>query len=184
MTYAVPGIKGPVGVEVHLLIVGFDYDRKRAKFFRSATADRAGLGHGAEASISLAEAIHASTNAPVDYFDGPARFPRRPDRYWDGGITGCNNPVMVAVTEAVVLGQHPNDIVALSLGTGSVLLPVAGPGAPSSPYLTQRDRPGLGGDIKKLTMSILDDPPDAATFVAHVVTGDSAGVVTTCQLPP
>lgn len=91
---------------------------------------------------------------------------------------------MVAVTEAVVLGQHPNDIVALSLGTGSVLLPVAGPGAPSSPYLTQRDRPGLGGDIKKLTMSILDDPPDAATFVAHVVTGDSAGVVTTCQLPP
>ena len=59
MTYAVPGIKGPVGVEVHLLIVGFDYDRKRAKFFRSATADRAGLGHGAEASISLAEAIHA-----------------------------------------------------------------------------------------------------------------------------
>jgi len=158
--------------DLHVLIVGFDYDRNRATFFRSAPAGSTpGWGTGAAATVTLAQAIHASTNAPVNYFDGPAEFPDRPERYWDGGITGCNNPVLAAVTEAVVLGNKPTDIVALSLGTASVVLPLMRPGDTPSPYLVPRSDTGLVHDLRKLATAILDDPPDAATFNAHVLCG-------------
>jgi hypothetical protein len=74
---------------------------------------------GQTTSVMLAEAVHPSTNAPVNYFDAPAQFPARPRRYWDGGIPGCNNPLQAAVTKALVLGQDPTDIAALSLGTAT-----------------------------------------------------------------
>ena len=164
--------------DIHLLIIGFDYDRNRAKFFRSgaASANVPELGNGAPADVTLAEAIHASTNAPVNYFDGPARYPERDERFWDGGITGCNNPVLAAVTEAIGLGKKPADIRALSLGTGNVVLPLADPSAAASPYLQARAKPGVVGDLKKLATAILDDPPDMATFLAHVMTGMSSGL--------
>jgi uncharacterized protein len=171
-------IPGRSGQPIHAMIVGFDYDRNRATFFRSAPAGSAVWGDGAAADVTVAEAIHASTNAPVNYFDAPADFPLHSERYWDGGITGCNNPVLVAVTEAVVLGNTLTDILALSIGTASVVRPVAPPGAPSSPYLIARADPSLVGDLRKLATSILDDPPDAASFIAHAMTGGSS------SLPP
>lgn len=163
---------------IHLLIIGFDYDRNRAKFFRSApaAANVPELGNGAPADLTLAECIHASTNAPVNYFDGPARYPERNDRFWDGGITGCNNPVLAAVTEAIGLGTDPDQIRALSLGTANVVLPLADPSAPASPYLQSRAIPGVVADLKKLATAILDDPPDMATFLAHVMTGMASGL--------
>jgi hypothetical protein len=112
----------------------------------------------------------------VNYFDEPAQFPDRPERYWDGGITGCNNPVQVAVTEALVLGQNPTDIAALSLGTATVALPWPEPGQPASPYVQKLTDPSLVADVHKLATSILDDPPDIATFLAHVMTGGNRGV--------
>jgi hypothetical protein len=126
-------ILGPHKVPTHLLIVGFDYDSNRATFFRSAPAGGASWGEGEPATVTLAEAVHASTNAPVNFFDGPALLPLDIDRYWDGGITGCNNPSLVAVVEAITLGQPPQKIHVLSLGTASVALPLAAPGAASSP---------------------------------------------------
>src|SRR6266566_4326225 len=86
---SVAGIRRPgASADVHLLIIGFDYDRNRAAFFRSASASGPAWGQGQTTSVTLAEAVHASTNAPVNYFDAPAQFPDRPQRYWDGGITG------------------------------------------------------------------------------------------------
>ena len=82
--------------DLHILITGFDYDRNRATFFRSAPASGPQWGSGEAAGVTLAEAIHASTNAPVNYFDAPADFPDRAGRYWDGAIAGCNNPVLVS----------------------------------------------------------------------------------------
>ncbi len=162
---------------IHLLIIGFDYDRRRAKFFRSAAVTNVPqLGTGAPTDLTLAEAIHASTDAPVNYFDGPARYPEREDRFWDGGVTGCNNPVMVAVTEAIGLGCVPVDIRALSIGTGTVVLPLADPDQAPSPYLQARAETGLVPDLKKLATAILDDPPDMATYLAHVMTGLGAGL--------
>jgi hypothetical protein len=128
--------------------------------------------------VTLAEAIHASTNAPVNYFDAPARAPGQAGRYWDGGITGCNNPVLAAVTEAVMLGQKPTDIVALSIGTGTVLLPLAQPGQPDAQasFTQAFVDSSIVTDLGKLATSILDDPPDMASFIAHAMTGASSGV--------
>jgi len=172
------GIRRPGAAEdVHLLIIGFDYDRNRASFFRSAvTNGGVEWGHGETTNMALAEAIHASTNAPVNYFDAPATFPDRTGRYWDGGITGCNNPVLAAVTEAICKAVKPTDIVALSIGTGTVALPWPGPGDADSPYVQKLDEPGLVKDLRKLATSILDDPPDIATFLAHVMTGSGQGI--------
>jgi uncharacterized protein len=162
--------------DVHALIVAFDYDRQRARYFRSAAASGAPWGTGDPAKVTLAEAIHASTNAPVNYFDGPATFPEFADRYWDGAISGCNNPVLAALTEAIVLGQDPGDIVALSIGTASVFLPW--PQDMDNPTVFEQpiDDPGLVTDLKKLAFSILDDPPDVATFHAHVMTKGGVGL--------
>ena len=161
---------------VHLLITAFDYDRNRATFFRSSPASGEAWGSGATADVTLAEAIHASTNAPVNYFDAPAAFPDRPGRYWDGAITGCNNPVLAAVTEAITLNRNPADLAVLSIGTGSVALPWPRPGE-SGPYVQQLVDPGLITDLHKLATSILDDPPDIATFLAHVMTGGAGRIV-------
>jgi uncharacterized protein len=172
------GIAGPLGNDVHLLIIAFDYDTNRACFFRSATASADGgeWGSGAPAEITLAGAVHASTNAPVNYFDAPAELPLSPDRYWDGGVTGCNNPILAATVEAVTLGIRPQDIRALSLGTGTVNLPLAPQGAPSSPFLQPRQDSSLTADLRKLASAILDDPPDIASFIAHVLSGGKAGL--------
>jgi uncharacterized protein len=162
--------------DVQLLIVGFDYDRNRATFFRSSESSGPEWGTGATTEVTLAEAIHASTNAPVNYFDAPATFPGGRRRYWDGAITGCNNPVLAAVSEAIVRRRDPMDIVALSIGTGSVALRQQPPGQPPSPYLQAVAATGLAADLRKLATAILDDPPDIATFLAHVMTGSGQGL--------
>lgn len=162
--------------DLHLLIVSFDYDRNRAAFLRSAPATGSSWGSGETSDVTLAEAIHASTNAPVNYFDAAAQFPDHPGRYWDGAITGCNNPVLAGVTEAVALRQQPTDIVALSIGTASVALPWPQPGEPPSPLLQSPAETGLVPDLHKLATAILDDPPDVATYLAHVMTGSGLGL--------
>lgn len=172
----VNSIIGPSGSPVHLLIVGFDYDRNRAAFFRSAAASSPSWGDGQPTDISLAGAVHASTNAPVNYFDAPAVLPSAPDRYWDGGITGCNNPAVVAVVESLVLGHSPQDIRVLSLGTATVSLPLAAFGVPASPLEAPRPNSSLPNDLKKLATAIVDDPPDAASFIAHAMTGGTSGL--------
>jgi hypothetical protein len=168
--------------DIHLLITSFDYDRNRACFFRSAQASGQHWGVGETAGVTLAEALHASCNAPINYFDAPAMFPDGPGRYWDGAITGCNNPIVAAVTEAIVMGQAPGDIVALSLGSATVALPWPTPADPSdSPYVRAIDQPGLAGDLRKLATAVLDDPPDIASFLAHVMTGGGGDVPAPAQ---
>ena len=160
------------GRPVHLLITSFDYDRQRGRFFRSAPASGPAWGDGDAAEVKVVEAMHASTNAPVLYFDKPAEFASEQGmRYWDGGVSGCNNPVLAGVAEAVVLGNAPQSIVALALGTGSVALPQGPAGAEPAYLYAAVEEPGVLHDVKKLAGSILDDPPDAASFLAHVLTG-------------
>ena len=114
---AVRGIAGQSGDDVRVVIVGFDYDRLRARFFRSQETSSKASGTGVATELTLAEAIHASSNAPVNYFDAPATYMERPERYWDGAITGCNNPVLAGVTEAIAATKQEMEIVALSIGT-------------------------------------------------------------------
>jgi uncharacterized protein len=176
LTGSMGKVIGPSGSPVHLLIVGFDYDRNRATFFRSAPAGSPDWGEGQPADVSLAGAVHASTNAPVNYFDAPAELPGANDRYWDGGITGCNNPSMLAVVESIVLGNSPQDIHILSLGTASVSLPLTSLDGPASPLEAPRTKSSVPNDLEKLASAIVDDPPDAATFIAHAMTGGNVGL--------
>jgi uncharacterized protein len=174
----VPGlVQHSNGQLTHFLIVGFDYDWKRAKFFRSNADSLANSSGPTEAS--LAEAIHASSTAPVNYFNAPAQLPgsvKLGNRFWDGGVTGHNNPVLAAVTEALANGQDRiahRDIRVLSLGTGTVSLPIV-------ERLTRQQRglagtaatPGLFHDLEELSQSILDDPPDSASFEAWIMLGN------------
>jgi hypothetical protein len=172
------GVRRPGAAEdVHLLVTSFDYDRDRAAFFRSSPANGPSWGTGEATDVTLAEAIHAATNAPVNYFDKPATFPDGPGRYWDGAISGCNNPVLAGVTEGIVKTQNTADFAVLSIGTASVALPWPGPqDDPNSPYVQPIVSQGLITDLHKLATSILDDPPDIATFLAHVMTGSGMGL--------
>lgn len=177
----VSGIRRPgAQTDLSILIVAFDYDRNRARFFRSSASGGASWGSGDAAEVTLAEAIDASTNAPVDYFDAPAMFPEPPSdqmgRYWDGAIAGCNNPILAGVTEAITKQVNPVDIRALSIGTASVARPWRQPDDPESPYFQPLAQSSLKTDLGKLATSILDDPPDAATFLAHVMTGGKEGL--------
>jgi hypothetical protein len=171
------GRRAAQGIDIHLLIVGFDYDANRSAFFRSAQTSGPEWGHGAVATATLAEAIHASTNAPVNYFDGPAILPSG-GRFWDGGVTGCNNPVLAGVTEAIGRGQTPTEVVALSIGTGTVALPLRDPqlDPANSPFVQPVAKSGLLADLRRLATSIMDDPPDVATFLAYVMTGKGHGI--------
>lgn len=171
-------IRGPRGDPVRLLIVGFDYERNRAVYFRSVAATGPGLGTGAPApgQVTLAGAVHGSTNAPINYFDAPASIPLYPDRIWDGGITGNNNPVLAAAVEAVVCQVAPADLRLLSIGTGTVALPLAAAGAAPNVFQAARPASSLRGDLGKLATAILDDPPDVASFVVHTMTGRKTGM--------
>jgi hypothetical protein len=163
----------------HLVVIAFDYDTNRAKFLRT----NMGTGAGAQKDkppyrTSLAEAVHASTNAPVNYFDAPARitYGDAPLRMWDGAIAGYNNPILAGITEALANGTDRDAICVLSLGTGSVVLPMRG-GEFSTKYEWLLANPyargfwPLIGDVQKLATSIVENPPDVATYIAFHMLG-------------
>jgi hypothetical protein len=160
---------GNRGRKPQFVICGFDYDLNRAVFFRSDNQSRAG-SFAPHAPTTLVQAVHGSANPPVNYFNNPTVFGER--RCWDGGIGGYNNPTLAAVIEAIAnAGRYDTsveEIKVLSLGTGSVVLPYAREPALQNPtFIVQKEKRSLQGDVRKLATSILDDPPDAASFHAH-----------------
>jgi hypothetical protein len=173
---AAAGIPGYSGDAVRLVITAFDYDRNRGRFFRSMASGGPAWGQGAPTTASVVEAIHASTNAPVAFFDAPAAFAVTPGRFWDGGVAGCNNPVLAAVAEALAVGVDPRTMAVLTIGTGSVALPWPPAGTPAEPWFQTPSGTGLINDIRKLAVSVTDDPPDIATWLAHLMTGAGVGI--------
>jgi hypothetical protein len=164
------------GRDVAITICGFDYDRQRAVFFRTRegtptagrSARRTTVSQRAVEEATFAEAVHASSNAPVNYFDAPAEF--RDGRFWDGAMGGYNNPALAGVVEAIGAGVSPSSIRVLSLGTGGVVLPEEGTASDDALLMKRRDG-GILRDALSAATCILDDPPDAASFMAHVVLG-------------
>lgn len=115
---------------LEIIVTTFDIINKRAKLFRSNKYSNAraeviaGLDHFDE--VNLVEAIHGSSNAPINYFDFPAIFSpegtRRRFYLWDGALGGFNNPVMAGLTEAFANGISKEKIHILSIGTGGKLI--------------------------------------------------------------
>ncbi len=150
----------------HFLITAFDYDRERAVYFRSNAASLAGSPPPSSSRVTLGNAVHTSSNAPINYFNRPAVIGDH-KRYWDGGLSGLNNPVFAAVIEALANRQSRDCIQVLSIGTGSTMLPVED-GDVRPPLARARKPSWIVADIKKAVATILADPPDAATFHAYV----------------
>ena len=171
------------GINSKILIMGFDYDRKRATYFRSfeslnsSTSKEDFKRIDIADQLTLAEAVHASSNAPVNYFQKPAKFKYQDfeRRFWDGAVGGNNNPCLVGLVEAIGIAAKPEDIELRSLGSGSVSLPVAG----QTPYhnseypylMLQPKRQSVKLDINLMAKAILQEPPDAATYIAHRILG-------------
>src|SRR5262249_30077034 len=103
--------------QVNLIVPAFDYDEERTTFFRSNPKSLAKSSTPA-AAATLVQAVHASTNAPIRFYDEPAEVSDH--RYWDGALGGYNNPVLAAVIEA--LANRPGEadkIRVLSIGAGT-----------------------------------------------------------------
>ncbi|KAA3632427.1 MAG: hypothetical protein DWQ02_14790 [Bacteroidetes bacterium] len=108
--------------DLKIVVCTYDALNNRAKFFKSYDAK---TGEAPVDSIKLTEAIHGSSNAPIQYFDFPARIePKQeePFELWDGALGGFNNPVMAGIIEAIKLGIPKNEISVVSLGTGNKLM--------------------------------------------------------------
>lgn len=157
-----------------VIIAGFDYDWTREIFFRSKHSSLA--DPNLAFNPDLASAVHASSNAPINYFDAPAEIVILSDgttrRFWDGAIGGFNNPVLQGVAEAIGNNVRPEDIVALSIGTGTVWRPQGPPQHNEDANLfSDVESQNTINDLKKMTGAILDDPPDDASINAHIETG-------------
>ncbi|MCX2473961.1 patatin-like phospholipase family protein [Pedobacter sp. MC2016-05] len=180
-------------IKTQFLIIGYDYYRNRAEMFRTDCDSLASTSvierklknlpatakTPSDCLVSLVEAIHASSTAPVNYFNEPAAFKvnNKLKFYWDGGVTGNNNPVLAAVTEAICNREQYQieHIQVLSIGTGSVSqlqydeeIPVR-----YDELKAKHEAPGLIKDIQKMGTSILNDPPDTAAFIAYMILNSS-----------
>ena len=151
-----------LGITTRILIPAYEVDTGRAEVYRSRPSPL-----GAAMPVPVGLAAHASSSAPVVYFDAPADV--FGVRMWDGGIGGYNNPVMLAVAEAMSLGE--TDIVALSIGTAQAWRPL-GPPAGGDPATLHSPRVSLGavGAVKLLATAVIGDPPQAAVVHASAVT--------------
>ncbi len=163
-------ILGKNNQPILFVFVSYDYDRDRAKFFRSWPS-LAGAITSPYADISLVDAVHASSNAPIQFFDQPAQIAG--GQYWDGGLTGYNNPVLAAATEAIAANWKKDQIAILSIGTGSAMLPLLNTRKhnESSLLFKNQQTSSIQNDIKKVAATILADPPDSHTFLAHLLIG-------------
>lgn len=180
--------------DLQILVAGYDYLRQRAVFFRSNPASRTdSFGNGKFYQVSLGEAIHSSSNAPINYFDSPAAITtsllggddKRKTWFWDGAVSGFNNPVLAGFIEART--NNPDlplsDFKILSLGTGTggealigdyenstnpVIASIYNKNKNNKLAITD-NRSSFFADIKKMSTSILGDPPDSATFITYAM---------------
>jgi patatin-like phospholipase/acyl hydrolase len=174
--------------DLQIIVCAFDYERRRATFFRSNKDSltetinlekKWGIAtNGKFKSCTLVEAVHAASNAPINYFNEPAKFKIRSNTtlesferyYWDGAVGGNNNPVHIAVIEAISNGIKTDDIEILSIGTANTMLPIDPTNQLNAEYpflVIKREKQAFKNDLLKMTTSILSDPPDFASFVAY-----------------
>ena len=112
---ALPSAIGKESLKI--VVCTYDALNNRAKFFKS---------YSKSDSVRLTQAINGSSNAPVQYFDFPARFKAKKSEVfyelWDGALGGFNNPVLAGIIEAYKLGIHMDSIKVVSLGTSNKLM--------------------------------------------------------------
>lgn len=162
-----------------IVICTFDAVNNREKFFRSTEQNF---------SANFLDIIHGSSNAPVNYFDLPAKIKthsktRNPNDgftfySWDGALGGFNNPVAAGIIEVINKGICPKNICVRSIGTGSKVMPIARQERFQknvSKLQTRtlfRYKTGLDFFMQTVTnmaKTILFEPPDWANYVAYML---------------
>jgi len=161
--------RGQAATEMAIMIVTYDFDRDRARMMRSQWDSKAAnFPKHLDSSVALADAAHASSTAPVNWFDRPAQL--ETGRFWDGAMTGYNNPVLAGVSEAIAMGVAGNDIAVLSIGTSATALPRMQDKVDTR-LCQARAATGFIPSLAKVGKMIVNDPPDAHTYIAHLMTG-------------
>lgn len=120
--YQMSDLPAIIGKEnLKIAICTYDAMNNRAKFFKSYGSNNSDYD-----SIRLTQAINGSSNAPVQYFDFPARFKAKQSEIyyelWDGALGGFNNPILAGIIEAYKEGIKLKDIQIISIGTGNKLM--------------------------------------------------------------
>ena len=163
--------------KLKIIVATFDSLNNKAKFFRSysypgKTYDK----------INLIKAVHASSNAPVNYFDFPAKFKAKGTEQfyylWDGALGGFNNPLTAAMVEAFYAGVPKESIQVVSLGTGNKLMSQHDKEYFYKLYRNvlehRKSKPFLGlkffgKTVMNLAKTILYEPPDWANYVSYIM---------------
>lgn len=139
-------------VKTKIAFCAYDLDRSLETIFRSYSTPLA-----LESCVfvpTLADAAHASSAAPVLYFDKPAivinqNNPHDVRRFWDGALGSYNLPLRAGLAEAHALGFTKVNI--LSLACGTIWRPMGG----SSSLYTPTRSTGLLGTIVCLAKACL-----------------------------
>lgn len=161
-------LKETLGLSTPVVITTLDYDTKMPAFLRTDKNSLAAGPYASRTSATLAEAIHASTTAPVNFFNRAAEIGEH--RYWDGAVGGHNNPVLAGVVEARSNGVRSEDIVILSLGSGQVNLPFGTEG--DDPDITEtKPRESLAKNVRRLIDCLLESSAASASFSVHTMLG-------------
>lgn len=168
--------------ELRIVVCTYDALNNRAKFFKSY--DSKTLGPSKE-PVKLTDAIHGSSNAPIQYFDFPARIEiedQETFELWDGALGGFNNPVMAGIIEAIKLKKSKDEISVVSLGTGNKLMSSSDKelfdGIIELSKEDKRKKLRLwkfGNQLKFFVKSVLNqaktilyEPPDWANYIAMI----------------
>lgn len=161
-----------------VIFMGFDFHRERAAFFRSRHSDTSS-GKKPD-DITLLDAINASSNAPINYFDDAVtvNYGGHERQMWDGAIGGFNNPILAGITEAIASGILPQQIQVLSLGTANEFSPmdydvseaeINKGNMPRDVIVPEKENPkSFMATLPKMAGSILSEPPDSALFTSFV----------------
>jgi hypothetical protein len=166
--------------DLKIIVATFDALTNRARFFRSYSCQ-----DSTYYPITLPEAIHGASNAPINYFDFPAEITPKdreePFYLWDGALGGFNNPVAAGVIEAVKNKTPKSQIRVLSIGTGTKVMSKA----EQNNFLdlifklkkwVKNPFAGLkffGATVINMANTILYEPPDWANYVAYMMQFDS-----------
>ncbi len=163
-----------------LIVCTYDALNNRAKFFKSYGRTKS------NDSVRMTQAIHGSSNAPVQYFDFPARFKTKNSgifyELWDGALGGFNNPIAAAVIEAIKNGEDLTKLKVISIGTGNKLMSLEDKNRfYQIKQITQQERRKklrfwrlkfqvsyFSKTILNQATTILYEPPDWANYVAYM----------------
>ncbi len=170
-----------VGKEsLKLIICTFDSLNKKAKFFKSYS--NSNKEFSSFDSMGVVKAIHGSSNAPVNYFDFPAKVKaKQSEKYyylWDGALGGFNNPTAAGLIEAIKQGIPLEELIVVSLGTGNKVPPFKEKEEYYNLYrevLQYRTWNPINGlkfffsNVLNMSKTILYEPPDWSSYVSYIM---------------